>query len=813
MQNLVAVVVNLPKQSEKQILYYKFPEKMVDILKIGCRVLVPVGNALREGYVVDFPETSEIKKLKEIAQILEDKPLIPEELMKLALWISKSYLSPIHKVIEQIIPPAMRIEPDRWVRLLENNELSISLSVLDVRVANILSSLENGPVKLNSLLRKYGGDINSSLQDLKQRGLIEIFLDFKTKETNSSVTIIEKIVKKEEYDNVLKELKRAPIQLKILNILDTVGQIEQQKLLKEYSLNLSSINALEKKGYIRKHKLKKERTPELNEEFLNHKKLTLNDSQQNAVSLITKAINENQLETFLLHGVTGSGKTEVYLRSIINAVNQGKGALLLVPEISLTHQTIGRFKGVLGQQVVVLHSGLSEGERLDAWNALRSGNAKVAIGVRSAVFAPVQNLGIIIIDEEHESTYKQTEPDPRYHTRDVAIERIRNLNGVLILGSATPSIETYYNAKQNNYTLIELAQRVKANPLPKVEVVDLKNELESGNKSIFSRVLHQSISDTLAKGEQVILFMNRRGYSTFVLCRECGESLMCKNCSISLTYHFVNSEMRCHYCNYRASVPTKCPHCGSKYIRYFGSGTQQVEVELIKAFPGIKVTRMDVDTTTRKNSHQELLAEFSKGETQVLLGTQMIAKGLDFPNVTLVGVIAADTSLNLPDFRAGEKTFQLITQVAGRTGRGDKIGKVIVQTYNPEHYAIIHAKNHDYKSFYEKEIEQRQIIGYPPFNSLVRIIINGHEEDIVMNLAEKIGLDLKNISKDKIEIFGPAPAPLAKIQNRFRWQIILKANSLDFLRKVAWHEYKKYVNLKEYNQLRIIIDIEPQSIL
>ena len=813
MPKLVAVVVNLPKQSDKQILDYIIPERLNGLLKIGCRVLVPIGNSLREGYIVSFPVVSEIENLKEVADLLDNEPLIPEELMKLSLWISHSYLSPLYKVIEQIIPPAMRVEQEKWVKILDNNDLSSSLGIFDARIAAILSSLNTGPILIKNLLKKYGPDIEIVLQDLEQRGVIEIYLDFKSKKTRSFITIIKNAVVEEEYEAVLDELKGAPVQLEIFKMVFASGSVEQAVLLKKHSFNRSSINGLEEKGFIEKYELEQTRLPELNKEFINLAELILNEAQQKAVNLINEAIIKKEYQTFLIHGVTGSGKTEIYLRSIKKTLEEGRGAILLVPEISLTHQTIGRFKGVLGEQVVVLHSGLSEGERLDAWESLKSGKAKVAIGVRSVVFAPVQNLGIIIMDEEHESTYKQSEPDPRYHTRDVAKQRMKNLNGVLVLGSATPSIETYYEARQANYTLIELPQRVTENILPEVEVIDLRNELETGNKTIFSRSLYQSIIDTIANGEQIILFMNRRGYSTFVMCRECGESLMCKDCSISLTYHMASSEMRCHYCDYKAPVPTRCPHCGSRYIKYFGSGTQQVEAELIKTFPGIKVTRMDIDTTSRKNSHQKILADFSSGKTQVLLGTQMITKGFDFPNVTLVGVIAADTTLNLPDFRAQEKTFQLITQVAGRSGRGDKKGKVIVQTYSPEHYSIIHAKKHDYKSFYKKEIEQREIIGYPPFSKLVRIIISGHKEQLVMTLAEEIGEELKNNFKDNITLFGPAPAPIERIKKRFRWHIILKGEDLELLRKAAWEIYLKYSNLKEYNQLRIIIDIEPQSTL
>lgn len=813
MEKLVAVVIDLPKKSGKQILHYLIPPSLVTKAKIGCRVLVPLGNSVRDGYIIYFPEKPEVEKLKPIKEIIDEAPIISQEMVDVAMWVSKRYLCPLHKVIDYIIPPNLRFNKEKWVKICEDNDLITSLRALDPDIDEIYKYLYKGPKKLKSVLKNISKVKEEKLHDLEKRGLIEIYTDFTSKETTKEIQILKLNLTSEELFNIEDNLKRAPKQLAVIKYLKEKGDSEVGRIVKDLKITKSVVDALENKGLIIKVKEKVEREPIIYNDFVNKDKILLNEYQQNAVNLICEKLDKDEYGSFLLHGVTGSGKTEVYLRCIDYALKQGKGALVLVPEISLTPQTIGRFKSVLGKEVVVLHSALSKGERQDAFEALRLGKAKVAVGVRSAVFAPVQNLGIIVIDEEHESTFKQSEPDPRYHARDVALKRIMNVKGVLLLGSATPAIETYYHAKQNIFTLLELPKRVKNHPFPEVEVVDLTEELRLGNKSIFSTKLRNSIIETLEKDEQIILFLNRRGYSTFVLCRECGEPLLCKNCSITLTYHSATNEMKCHYCNYKEPVPKICPHCGSKYIRYFGSGTQQVEDELLKNFPGIKVTRMDVDTTTRKNSHQELLAEFSQKKTQVLLGTQMIAKGLDFPNVTLVGVIAADTSLNLPDYKASEKTFQLLTQVAGRTGRGEKKGKVIVQTYNPEHYSILTAKEHDYKAFYEREIVERKSLDYPPFSYLVRIIVNGLDEADVSNLAEIMTKDLRYSCKDNYEIFGPSAAPLAKIQRRFRWQIILKGNNLNILRKSAWWVYKKYGNMKEYKQLRIIIDIEPQSIL
>ena len=518
------------------------------------------------------------------------------------------------------------------------------------------------------------------------------------------------------------------------------------------------------------------------------------------------------MEWALLHGVTGSGKTEVYLRTLRYVLHQGKGAMILVPEIALTPQLIGRFRAVLGEYVEVLHSNMSDGERFDAWQRLSRGETRVVVGVRSAVFAPVQNLGLIIMDEEHESTFKQSEPDPRYHARESARHRMEQNNGLLLLGSATPSVETYYRVQENGGTLLTMHHRAKQQALPEVQIINMAREFQTGNRSMFSARLTQAIEESLQHGEQVILFLNRRGFSSSILCRECGHTLTCEKCAIALTYHKEQQLAKCHYCDYMEPVPGKCPQCGSRFIRYMGSGTELVEEEVKKRWPWVVTDRMDLDTTQNKGAHQEILERFAKGETQVLIGTQMVAKGLDFPNVTTVGVLAADMILNLPDYTASERTFQLLTQVAGRAGRGDKPGHVIIQSYNPEHYSLMTAQHHNYEQFYQKELQMRRLMEYPPFTYMVRILVSDYTDtDLLEQLMQMTGAIAKMYPE--IEFLGPAQAPIAMIRKRHRYHVILKGKSLALLREAA--EYgQKVINLSRKSKtLRILIDVEPSNVL
>jgi len=811
---IAAVCVNVSAKMDKEIFHYHIPPALEDILQVGCRVLVPLGPQTCEGFVVGFPAEGDVQKLKEIKELLDNEPVISQEMVEVALWVSTHYLCPLHKVLEYILPPYARNQKEKWVTLEEGqlSEVINTLALLDPKTSELFAILKKGPEKLAKLLKKFGTGYLQTLEDLESRGLVRFYWQFSQVGKEKSAVFVKFIATNCDRD-IMEKLQRAPKQKQVIDYLEKNGPQLKAHLTKHCKINNSILTSLIQKGLVEEYTVQDKRLPELNGEFKNNKVFTLNPRQKSAIQTITDALHTNVHKTFLIHGVTGSGKTEVYLAAIRTAVEQGKGAIFLVPEIALTPQIIGRFKSVLGDKAVVLHSNLSQGERLDAWESLRSGQAQVIIGVRSAIFAPVKNLGLIIIDEEHETTYKQSEPDPRYHAREVALKRSRLTNGILVLGSATPSLESYYRVQQGEYTLIEMPNRVTQNPLPEVKIVDLREEFKLGNKSIFSRELAGAITETLNKNEQIILFLNRRGFSTFVLCRECGTPLRCKNCSISLTYHSQPAEMRCHYCNFKTPIPKRCPSCGSSFIRYFGSGTQHVEEEIKKNWPLAKVTRMDVDTTGTKNAHQNLLAAFKKGETNILVGTQMITKGLDFPNVTLVGVVAADISLNLPDYTSGERTFQLLTQVAGRAGRGLKKGRVIIQTYNPEHYSIIAGKNQDFLQFYRQEIAVRQMMDYPPFTALVRILVSDYHEKSVIIYLENLTQTIKKYAAAGLEIFGPAQAPISKIKNRYRWQVILKGENLEVLKQAVLYGLQNTEKGETNKTLRVIVDVEPQSIL
>lgn len=530
--------------------------------------------------------------------------------------------------------------------------------------------------------------------------------------------------------------------------------------------------------------------------------------QKKAISKIFQAISVEKQKTFLLHGVTSSGKTEVYMQSIEKVIGKEQTAIMLVPEISLTKQIIERFIGRFGyDNIAVIHSKLSLGERFDEWTRIKEGKVKIVIGARSAIFAPLENIGIIVLDEEHEATYK-SDMSPKYETIEVALKRSLYNKCTLLLGSATPSIVSAVRAEEGIYEKLELLERYNKNPLPEVEIVDMRDELKNGNTSIFSRTLFQAIRDTLDEDKQVILFLNRRGYSTFVSCRECGHVVKCPQCGISMTYHKGRGDVVCHYCGYNETLPKACPECKSKYIRHFGTGTEKVEETTEELFPDINIARLDFDSIKKKGSLDKILNDFKKGKSRILIGTQIVAKGLDFHNVGLVGIIAADTSLYIPDFKSAERAFQLITQAAGRTGRGDSHGKVIVQTYNPDHYSIIYGANQDYKGFYQTEKLLRQGLKYPPYSDIIQIMISDEKEanalknskEIFSTLYEKLG------NKNGYSIFSPTLALINRQGNNFRYQIIIKAE------RGKRQEYTEALE-KIKKDYTVGIDINPYSMM
>lgn len=590
-------------------------------------------------------------------------------------------------------------------------------------------------------------------------------------------------------------------------IIKNNGEYTKNELSRSYNFSISSINTLIKNDIL-----------QLEEKFINrydtrsfeqYAEKKLNDKQAAAVNQIMNS-SENK---FLIHGVTGSGKTEIYMKLVSLMLNNDKESIILVPEISLTPQMVERFKGRFGKDIAVFHSRLSKGERYDEWLRVKNNKVKVAVGARSAIFLPFSNLGLIVIDEEHENSYK-SDVSPKYNAVEIGKMKCEIENCKLVLGSATPSIETYYRCLNNEYKLITINERADGAKLPEINVIDMRQELLNNNKSMFSSLLLESINNCLVKKEQIILFLNRRGHSTFVSCRKCGYVFKCDNCDISLTYHSDSKKLICHYCGKTYNYTSVCPKCKSKYVKYFGVGTEKIEQEVNRLFPSAKTLRMDYDTTRTKDSYEKIYNLFKNNSADILIGTQMIAKGLDFKNVTLVGIIAADLSLNLPDYRANEKTFQLINQVSGRAGRGAKEGKVILQTYNTENYAVKAAADNDYLGFYDQEINIRKSMNYPPYSDILLINFSSKNEELLIKYTQNIGVILKNVCKNysKISMLGPCPCVISKIKEMYRWQVIFKGN-IDYeiavnIKKTI-HDYKNSV----YNEIRVSMDINPSSLL
>lgn len=713
---------------------YKIPVELKERVKIGQIVKVPFGtkNKTSKGFVLALKGEEEIDKsfrVKKVASIVTDEPIIDKNDIKLIYFLREKYLCKYIDAFRLLIP----------VGIMKGAK-SKSKKVI-VFKSDDLSSIKNS------------------------EGYIEII-------------------------NFLKE---------------NSGKYTKTELINTNSISKYKLNKLIENGLL---EVEEEIVFRYNNRTYNidfEKELTAQQKQ-----VLDEYINSSD-NLFLLKGVTGSGKTEVYMRMVEDALNKGKSAIVLVPEISLTPQMIERFKGRFGKDVALFHSKLSDGERFDEWFRVRSGKAKLVIGARSAIFLPVKNLGLIIIDEEHENTYK-SDQNPKYQTKEVA-EFLSNQKGCkVVLGTATPTIETFYRALIGELKLLELNSRVDGKAMPPMKVVDMRNELKSGNASLFSRELFNEIKEKLSKKEQIILFLNRRGFSTFVSCRSCGYVFKCEECDISMTYHR-NGLLVCHYCGKTKSTPKKCPKCDSKYVKFFGAGTQRVEEEVKKYFKEAKVLRMDVDTTRSKDSYENIYNTFKDGKADILIGTQMISKGLDFKNVTLVGILAADMSINIPDYRASERTFQIITQVAGRAGRGEKQGNVIIQTYTPDHYSLKYAINYDYEGFYEREFTVRALMKYPPFGKILLINAISKKEDLLKQFMHKISNGIKLlVEKEKdIDVLGPIPCLIAKVKENYRWQIVIKGEfESEFAKKIKELLYDKGNNV--YNDIRISMDINPNNL-
>ncbi len=802
---IASVIVDVPAKQTDRAFDYKIPENLGNIIKPGVRVVVPFGPRKVQGFVIGIKEHSDVKRLKSIIEPMDLSPVLSAEMIKLADWLTEKTLCYKISAFQVMLPPALKARYEKKIRLSDSAEIeSMAFEIRDLFAGK-------DTITWNETL---GPDLLSLLQKEAAKGNVEVIYEVKER--------VKK--KKEKYivpalsiDDLIKEMEslsnRAHKQKEVLQyFIDNHQSVKSGELLTATGGSSSAVKELIKKGILKEKEVEVYRDPYENRAFRKTEPLPLTDRQKKAITPVLAAIENKQHEVFMLYGVTGSGKTEIYLQSIQRVIEKGKESIVLVPEISLTPQMVKRFKERFGNLVAVLHSGLSIGEKYDEWRKIQRKEVKVVVGARSAVFAPFENIGIIIIDEEHETSYKQ-EDNPRYHARDVAIERAKYYSCPVVLGSATPSLESFARAKKGVYTLLELPARMNNHPMPAVEIIDMREELRAGNRSVFSRALFNAIQDRLKKREQIVLFLNKRGYSSFVMCRDCGYVVGCPHCDISLTYHRFQSRMKCHYCGYESQVPQVCPECGSKHIRYFGTGTQKVEEELAKILPEARVIRMDVDTTSRRGSHERLLSDFQAGKADILLGTQMIAKGLDFPNITLVGVLSADTMLHLPDFRSSEKTFQLLTQVSGRAGRHELEGEVIIQTYTPEHYSVELAGQHNYDRFFEKEMMVRKMHNYPPYYYITLITVSDENLMTAIDVTEKITKFIKSrVSPDTL-VLGPSASAIPRINDRYRYQCLIKYKREPELGKILKNVLDHYQQNTGYKGLQISIDINPYILM
>ncbi len=809
---------------------YSIPEEFLEKARPGIRVLASFGDKRQlEGVIAGLTDTPDVPphvNIKPISDCLDETPFFSAEMLQLTKWIAEYYLASWGEALKCATPAGVSVISRRMVEAQVGDEVLSELETSAPLQSYIMKILLREGRKSVAQLRKKIGKTGfyATLAALEKKGYVRISEELKSGTSPKTAVAVSLAKPIDEIQTKLEKLRRsAPKQAEVLDILISRkithpnSHILASELIQLANTSHTTTKSLEKKGLISRGQIELIRNPLSDEDYESSQPLELNFDQAQALKEILSAIENNSQKTFLLHGVTGSGKTEVYMQAIRPVLERGKGMIVLVPEIALTPQTVSRFAARFGRRITVLHSKLSQGEKFDQWRRVSSGDADIVVGPRSAIFAPVPKLGLIVIDEEHETTYKQDEPNPRYHAREVALKRAELANCVLILGTATPSLESYYKASKGEYHLLSLPKRVKDIAMPPVEIVDMRAELtQKNNRSIFSESLYNAIFDRLSKGQQIILFLNRRGFATYVFCRECGYVEKCENCSISLTYHFDTKMMICHHCNLERPSPKQCPNCLSEYIRYVGLGTQKVEMEMQKAFPNARIVRMDTDVTTKKNSHKNILDAFKRREVDILVGTQMIAKGLDFPNVTLVGVINADTAINLPDFRAGERAFNLLTQVAGRSGRSAIGGDVIIQTYHPEHYSIQAAQQHDYHRFYQSEIALRKELIYPPISHAVSVLLRGEDEENVIQacylLSNQLEL-LKDANFPDVEIRGPAQAPLYKIQRKYRWHFLLRCSETTQLREIIKQSLANVPPSVTRSDVDIVVDIDPMSVL
>ncbi len=768
---------------------YFLPAGFEGTLAAGSRVVGSLGRRLLTGIVTETgvapPQGVRLKKL---SAVIDEQALVPVELLELARWISAYYLCELGEAVRAVVPGVFLRVGDRMVRMIpEEIPLLNNYSRFQLRLLNFLEQRPQRNMLESALAKRLKlRSIGAELASLAEEGVVEVTDHLPILPRERSRTMV-KAAENVDPAEAEKLLTRSPRQRDCMQYLRGMNSPVELSLLSRLNFSSAIIGSLAGKGLVDKYEVLDPRDPFRSVDFPDYELPDGSPAQLKVVDQLLGASDSHGVH--LLHGVTGSGKTLVYMELLRPLLKQGKQAIVLVPEIALTPQTTGRFRAVFGEQVAVLHSGLSEGERYDIWKQIRTGRYQVVVGPRSAVFAPFDNLGLIVIDEEHEHTYKQ-DTTPRYHAREVAIERMRRAEGTVLLGSATPSLESFQRATDGAYTLHELPERVKGLPLPQVSISDLRHGYTADSSHLVGDKLLAEIGFATEAGGQVLLLLNRRGFHSFVLCEDCGEVVGCPHCRISLTVHRRLNRLVCHYCDHQAPVPRKCPACGSEQTVAMGMGTEQVESLLKQHFSELTIDRMDMDTTGGKWSHHEILERLRCGETDILVGTQMIAKGLDFPNVLLVGVVNADTAMNLPDFRATERTFGLLAQVAGRTGRSEKGGEVVIQTYNPAHPAVRCAVDHDFRSFAREELAVRKEAEYPPFTNLLNVVFSGGDEATVRDYSDRtaalvLGYITEKKLDSKITVLGPAPCPLEKLRGRYRYHLIIKSGQASLIQKLG----------------------------
>ena len=808
---------------------YAVPEGEQEKVRPGARVLVPFGRKERIGWIDQIVPEPDLRKIREVHGVLDRIPSAPETLMRLCRWIADYYVAPLGQVLRTALPAALSDSSTDYLQLRDSAAVARSaLSALEARLLDWLIARE-GPQPVLRLRRELGDRVWwPAIRRLEADGALEVFTEGPRLSPPVRLRRVLRLVAElptlGERDRLFA---RAPRQRELWDLVESMGGAAEVAHLSGHLLfSHSVVNGLVEKGVAEIGEEEVARDPYAGITLPPAPVLTPTPAQRAALDRLITASRSPHPGTHLLRGITGSGKTLVYIELLREVVErQGRSAIVLVPEIALTPQTVGRFKAVFGDRVAVLHSALSDGERYDEWRALRNGEKRIVVGARSAIFAPLPNLGAIVVDEEHEGSYKQADA-PRYHAREVAVVRGQMEGALCLLGSATPSLESWANARSGKYSLLELPDRAGGQPLPPIRVVDLRAERKrretaettpDPRSAILSEPLVDAVRVRLTRGEQTILLLNRRGYATFVQCRECGQVWHCPECNVSLTYHRGRGRLTCHYCFHEEPAPVRCGACGSADLSFRGVGTEQVERVVIETFPTARLARMDVDTTSGKWAHHEILGRVERGEVDILLGTQMIAKGLDFPNVTLVGVINADTGINLPDFRATERTFQLLTQVAGRAGRGEKGGEVIVQTSLPGHYAVTCASEHDFLAFAERELEARRDPIYPPHARLVNVIVSGLSEEGTQEAVEAAAVWVRGLLRSQrvggVEVVGPAPCAIDRIRGRWRWHFLLRSPSAGSLGRVARYFAEHYELSNGKDELRLAIDRDPVALL